>query len=685
MLKGNTTIFINSKEDYRNSKNNNNIMLLDKDEISNEDSDVDCSINSGNKRNHNLQNHSSTTTINGNLTSSDNENGYEFDFINSNKNYLKKKNNKRDNSGENNSESTINDVDSISSLSTDLSSISVSITNDDDINLINEQDQLLSNYFFNLSSSNENENQKKINDVKDDETIKTDDFMLQKNNDLSSLDNTEPNDNTSINNSSVFLPLKSPLDNQGSCDFTNPEFNIFSSLHNTNPFLPIKPDFNINVSSLNTMPNINMNPINTPISFNSFIKENNNNNIINTEINPITNATNNINNFNNYQSFSNYNNYDMLNNDIFFQNFNEATSSNLLSPFCFNTNNTYKESLNNNFDIYSFIFNGIYPNNTFDLSTYNTKIGINPIENLNPNSSNITSSIPNQTLKIFPFNNNNNSLPNSQLNLINNDNRGINFEDNNNIPASIISLNKQNVPLSDKNLDLLSIVPYPQLLNVINKKSIENSNLIAPSSNLSSLNITEKNYNNILNSNACNINLTKECLSSVSLNCDIFKEEDQLSNKNNKNLNSDKMSVDDHSSNSITKKNYNNNENIINIENNNNKDIVALMDLCENTICNKKTPLSQPSSPLIFNNLELQFKNHNDNINMDQLCLFSFPEMNSSILDNENDSQNKAMSNLLKSKSLTPDIKDFPIINKESSLVTNSNKNNLYNNFNLRN
>jgi len=54
--------------------------------------------------------------------------------------------------------------------------------------------------------------------------------------------------------------------------------------------------------------------------------------------------------------------------------------------------------------------NGLYPNNTLDLSNYNNKINFNPLENFNTNSPNqIASSISNQNLNIFPFNFCNNS------------------------------------------------------------------------------------------------------------------------------------------------------------------------------------------------------------------------------------------------------------------------------------
>lgn len=156
------------------------------------------------------------------------------------------------------------------------------------------------------------------------------------------MDNKDLKEDTSVNNSSVFLPIKSTTDDQFSYDFTNPDFNIFSSLQNTNTFIPIKPDFDFNTSSVNTMANINMNTINTSIPYNSFIKENDNDNILN------ANTNHNINNFNNYQCFTN--NFDILNENVLFPNFDETTSTNLLSPFCFdNNNNTISEPLNNNF------------------------------------------------------------------------------------------------------------------------------------------------------------------------------------------------------------------------------------------------------------------------------------------------------------------------------------------------
>ena len=172
MLKGNAAIFINSKENYPKLKGSNKTIkknLLEDDDDYNDDSDFEYKITSGKKKRQNSQNHSSTTTTSTYLTDSDNENDYEFDL--SDNDY---KNNMKTNCDDDNSSgSTINDIDSISSLSSDLSSISVSTTNNDDDNPIYEPDQLFPDYYLSLKSnsiSNSDDNSKLIKDINDDES-----------------------------------------------------------------------------------------------------------------------------------------------------------------------------------------------------------------------------------------------------------------------------------------------------------------------------------------------------------------------------------------------------------------------------------------------------------------------------------------------------------------------------------
>ncbi|OUM58698.1 hypothetical protein PIROE2DRAFT_15963, partial [Piromyces sp. E2] len=678
MLKGNAAIFINSKESYsklKGNNKNNRKMLLDDEVDEEEDSDFDYVIPSAKKKRQNSNNHSSTTTTSTYLTDSDNENDYEFDLSDNDYNHKSSINNCPDD--ENTSGSTINDIDSISSLSSDLSSISVSTTNDDDINSSCEPDQLFPDYCFNFrttSISNSNENSKLTNEIKDDETITADDMLYHNNNILPIFDTTELNEDTSTNNSSVFLPINSSPDDQFSYDITNPDFNIFSSFQNTNTFIPIKPNYDLSTSSLNTMTSINMNNINTPISYNNFLKDDDSNNIINSDLNSITSTTNNINNLNNYQCFTN--NYDILNDNVLFPSFDEATSSTLLSPFCFTNNNTLSEPINNNFDpLSSFISNDLYPNTSLDLSDYNNEVCINPIENINTDSSNqITSSIPNQNLSLFPFNLGNIAIPNSQLNYIDNNDKEIKIENNNFMTSSsLYPLNKQDNQLFQKNLGLLSIVPYPQILNIMNKKEIGNANLISTSN--SSFHNTNNNFNDIIIPN--NFNIHSE-IHSVPSNKKKSKEKELPLNKekeNFKNTNLEEMDIDECSSNNSDLKDKKTSK-VSRNKNKKNKGITSLIKANdESSINDGKILQSKQLSSSFLNDIGFQSENKNK-INMELSYLFDFQDINSSLLKDQNNSQSKP--NPLLTKTLSPDVEKL-------SLMNNYNKSDLFNNFDFKN
>jgi len=151
-------------------------MLLEEDEEN--ESDLDYDLNSENKKKQNLlQNQSqSSTTTSTYLTDSENENelnDLELDFS--------KSNNKIYGNDIDTSISTINDTDSISSLSSDLSSISISTTSNDELNHSYEPEQLcLPDYYLKLNSSFQqpnlnstvlNEEKELKTDNKDDESM----------------------------------------------------------------------------------------------------------------------------------------------------------------------------------------------------------------------------------------------------------------------------------------------------------------------------------------------------------------------------------------------------------------------------------------------------------------------------------------------------------------------------------
>ena len=165
--------------------------------------------------------------------------------------------------------------------------------------------------------------------------------MNQKNNTFFSLfDSSDINTDESMNNSSVFLPIKPTLEDPLSCDLKHPDFNLVSSIQNTNTFLPIKNDFDLNSTTLNAFTSINKNPLNPSFQYNPIFK---NNNIESNDNNQISNQIPNITTNN-----DNYiNNYDLLNNNILFQNYNDS-SPNLLPPFYIANNDTFSESLNIN-------------------------------------------------------------------------------------------------------------------------------------------------------------------------------------------------------------------------------------------------------------------------------------------------------------------------------------------------
>jgi len=213
----------------------------------------------------------------------------------------------------------------------------------------------------------------------------------------------------------------------------------------------------------------------------------------------------------------------------------------------------------------------------------------------------------------------------------------------------------------------------------MNKKEIENKNLMIPTPS-SSLNVSSKNINNILNPNTLNISLAEE--TSVSSSDKTSKEEELLLNKENfSKLNSEEMDIDESSTNNNNNTEVSKNPKTNgNSDNNNNEHLLTLMKMNnENLINNKKSLLthqmSSPLSPLI-NNLPSENQNK---VNMDFSYLFDFSGINPSLLKDENNSSNKSITNILQPKSLTPEAECFPLINKELSIMNN------HNNFGFKN
>ncbi|ORY72352.1 hypothetical protein LY90DRAFT_667225 [Neocallimastix californiae] len=296
--------------------------------------------------------------------------------------------------------------------------------------------------------------------------------------------------------SSVFLPIKSIPEYTLPYNINHSNYPDFlTPISNSNTFIPIKSNFDLN-SPLNMMASLPMNPT---FQYNDFLKSNPLHDIptnlnltdenVSTTIAPTTttlttattatatanatananaNATvatnsydNDISNPNNFCNICPSNSFGLMNDNFLIQNYHQESSSNEISPFCF---------LNNN---------AIDNNNTFDFTTtYTTnKIGMNSLGTITGSSTNsLITPETNQNLNPLSFNICNHAFSSgNSIDLLNNNDKGLSLMNKFISPSSSSpTLQKQNDAFSPKNFDLLSSIPYPQFIDLMNNHPMDN-------------------------------------------------------------------------------------------------------------------------------------------------------------------------------------------------------------------